>query len=90
MNSMREIIGIMMVASLATLALFGIPTVIEIVLHRRAKKKNQQEAERVAKESLKNTGTILRFREKTDSGRVAINGKPKYARVLIRRRNNQK
>lgn len=45
-----------MVASLATLALFGIPTVIEIVLHRRAKKKNQQEAERVAKESLKKYG----------------------------------
>lgn len=46
-----------MVASLATLALFGIPTAIEIHLHRRAKKKNQQEAERVAKESLKKYGT---------------------------------
>lgn len=56
MNSMREIIGIMMVASLATLALFGIPTAIEIHLHRRGKKKNQQEAERVAKESLKKYG----------------------------------
>lgn len=56
MNSMREIIGIMMVASLATLALFGIPTAIEIHLHRRAKKKNQQEAERVARESLKKYG----------------------------------
>lgn len=56
MDSMKEIIGIMMVASLATLALFGIPTAIEIYLHRRAKKKNQQEAERVAKESLKKYG----------------------------------
>lgn len=56
MNSMREIIGIMMVASLATLALFGIPTAIEIHLHRRAKKKNLQEAERVVKESLKKYG----------------------------------
>lgn len=56
MDSMKEIIGIMMVASLATLALFGIPTAIEIYLHRQAKKKNQQEAERVAKESLKKYG----------------------------------
>lgn len=56
MDSMKEIIGIMMVASLATLALFGIPTVIEIVLHRRAIKKNQQEAERVAKAFLKKHG----------------------------------
>lgn len=56
MDSIREIIGIMMVASLATLALFGIPTAIEIHLHRRAKKKNRQEAERVAKESLKKYG----------------------------------
>lgn len=40
----------------ATLALFGIPTAIEIHLHRRAKKKNQQEAERVARESLKKYG----------------------------------
>lgn len=56
MDSMKETVVIMMVASLATLALFGIPTVIEIVLHRRAKKKNQQEAERVAKVSLKKYG----------------------------------
>lgn len=56
MDSIREIIGIMMVASLATLALFGIPTAIEIHLHQRAKKKNQQEAERVANESLKKYG----------------------------------
>jgi len=46
MDSMKEIIGIMMVASLATLALFGIPTAIEIHLHRRAKKKNQKESPR--------------------------------------------
>lgn len=64
MNSMREIIGIMMVASLATLALFGIPTAIEIHLHRRAKKKNQQEAERVAKESLKKYGEFIYDDEK--------------------------
>lgn len=53
MDSMKEITGIMIVASLATLALFGIPTAIEIHLHRRAKKKNRQEAERVAKASMK-------------------------------------
>ncbi len=56
MDAIREIVGIVMVASLTTLALFGIPTVIEIFLHHRAKKKNQQEAERVAKAFLKKHG----------------------------------
>lgn len=56
MDAIREIVGIVMAASLTTLALFGIPTVIEIVLHRQAKKKNQQEAEMVAKASMKKYG----------------------------------
>lgn len=56
MDSINEIVSIMWVATLATLLLFGVPTAIEVFLHRRAKRKTQQEAERVAKESLKKYG----------------------------------
>lgn len=47
MDSMNEVIGIMLVATLATLLLFGVPTAIEVFLHRQAKRKTQQEANHV-------------------------------------------
>lgn len=56
MDSMNEVIGIMLVATLATLLLFGVPTAIEVFLHRRAKWKTKQEAKAVARASLERYG----------------------------------
>ena len=53
MDSINEIVSIMLVATLATLLLFGVPTAIEVFLHRRAKRKTQQDA---AKASLERYG----------------------------------
>ena len=55
-SSMNEVIGIMLVATLATLLLFGVPTAIEVFLHRRAKRKTQQEAKDAARVSLERYG----------------------------------
>lgn len=56
MSSMNEVIGIMLVATFVTLLLFGVPTAIEVFLHRRAKRKTQQEAKAVARASLEKYG----------------------------------
>lgn len=55
-SSMNEVMGIMLVATLATLLLFGVPTAIEVFLHRRAKRKTKQEAKAVARASLERYG----------------------------------
>lgn len=56
MDSINEIVSIMLVATLATLLLFGVPTAIEVFLHRRAKRKTQQEAKDTARVSLERYG----------------------------------
>lgn len=56
MDSINEIVSIMLVATLATLLLFGVPTAIEVFLHRRAKRKTQQEAKDAARASLERYG----------------------------------
>ena len=56
MDSMNEVIGVLLVATLATLLLFGVPTAIEVFLHRRAKRKMRQEAKAAAKASLERYG----------------------------------
>ena len=56
MDSINEIVSIMLVATLATLLLFGVPTAIEVFLHRRAKRKTQQEAKDVVRASLERYG----------------------------------
>lgn len=56
MDSINEIVSIMLVATLATLLLFGVPTAIEVFLHRRAKRKTQQEAKDAARVSLERYG----------------------------------
>lgn len=56
MSSMNEVIGIILVATFATLLLFGVPTAIEVFLHRRAKRKTQQEAKDAARVSLERYG----------------------------------
>lgn len=56
MDSINEIVSIMLVATLATLLLFGVPTAIEVFLHRRAKRKTQQEAKDAVRASLERYG----------------------------------
>lgn len=56
MDSINEIVSIMWVATLATLLLFGVPTAIEVFLHRRAKRKTQQEAKDAARVFLERYG----------------------------------
>lgn len=56
MDSINEIVSIMLVATFVTLLLFGVPTAIEVFLHRRAKRKTQQEAKVAARASLERCG----------------------------------
>lgn len=56
MNLMTEVMKVMLIASFATLLLFGVPTAIEVFLHRRAKRKTQQEAKDAARVSLERYG----------------------------------
>lgn len=56
MDSINEIVSIMLVATLATLLLFGVPTAIEVFLHRQTKRKTQQEAKDAARASLERYG----------------------------------
>lgn len=56
MNSVRELVVIMLVAALATLVLFGIPTAIEIFLHHRRISKNKKLLKNIARTTVKKYG----------------------------------
>lgn len=56
MSSMNEVIGIMLVATLATLLLFGVPTAIEIFLHHRRVSKNKKFLKNIARTTAKKYG----------------------------------
>lgn len=56
MNLMTEVMKVMLIASFATLLLFGVPTAIEVFLHRRAKRKTKQGAKAIARASLEKYG----------------------------------
>lgn len=59
MNSIAEVMGIMLIASLATLVLFGVPTAIEVFLHHRRITEGKKSLQKIAKTSLDKHGNSI-------------------------------